>query len=280
LSNNKRIEKEYGMGGNIQMIKCHNCGAEFAANERSCPYCGAENIAFTEKEFQEKIESKNEEIAKELSKPQRFVAAVKKYIVLIIIVIVAIIAIVFARYEYLKIQQEPTYEVSEKFIPELQEAVDNKDYDKVASIVYDNNLWSGKYVAYSQLSEVYDEYASLLKNEQKAMENASSSMTYLSEDTRVMSVSIDASYAIEYGLRTIWFADDILAKNTSYGTEENIVEIRDMAYEKLTHWGVDKETIVTLIEDLKENGSSIADDDSLISKCGEKAAEIIMNEVE
>ncbi len=261
------------------MITCPNCGAQFSANERNCPYCGAEKSAFTEAEFQKQVELKNEEIAKELSKPQRFVAAVRKYIILIIIAIVVIVAAVFAIYTYHREQSGPTYEVSEEFIDELQAATEAKDYEKVVKIVFDNNLYSGKYAAYYSLADVYDEYMSLLENEQKAIENASPEQVYLAEDTRKLSVSIDASYAIEYGLRTIWFADEYIEKNTSYGTEESIIEIRDMAYEKLAYWGVDKETIATLIKDLEENGSSIAEDGSLIRQCGEYAADIIIDEV-
>lgn len=267
------------MSENVVMIKCGNCGASFASNEKYCPYCGAENTAYTELEYQKKVEATHEEIARELSKPQRFVAAVRKYLLFIIIAIVAVIGIIFACYAYFKVTDEPTYEVSTEYIDELEAAVAAKDYDKVLDYVYNKQLFSGKYEAYANLAEVYDEYISVVENEEKALNDANPDTYFMTEDTREMVVAINASYAIEYSLRTIWFADDILAKNTAYGTEDNIAELRDMAYEKLYHWELDDATINELIDDLKENGSSIADDDSLISKCGEKAASIILSEV-
>jgi len=267
------------MSDNIKLIKCPNCGANYPENERVCPFCGAENKVLTESEFQSQVDNKENEIAMELSRPQRFVEAIKKYIVFIIIAIVIIIAVAFAVFSFKKENQGPTYEVSEEFIDELQKAVDAKDYDKVSKIVYNNNLYSGRYEAYWWLADVYGEYEEVLKYEDDANHDASPEQVFMSEENRVYSVSIDLRVSMEYCLRVIWKANDYLDKNTSYGTEESIAEIRDNVYSKLAGWGVDDDTVQTMLADYIENGSSTEDDNSLISKCGEKAADVFMAEV-
>lgn len=272
-------EKSKEMSENVKMIKCHNCGANYPITEKICPYCSAENKALAESEFQSQIASKYAQIEKERTKPQRFVDAIKKYIVFIIIAIVVLVSAAFAVYSFKKEKPAQTYEVSEEYIDELEAAVAAKDYKKVSTIVFDNNLYNGHYEAYYRLADVYDEYESVMDYEGRAYNDASPNEVFLSEENRVYSVSICARVSIEHCLRVLWKGNDYLAENTFFGTEDNIAEIVDEVYSKLDHWNIDRATVDELLADYIENGSSTEDDESLISKCGEKAAEIIMAEV-
>lgn len=266
------------MSKNSQLVQCPNCGANYLKEEKVCPYCGAENIGLAVKEFNEQVIDKTNQIVNELTRPQRFVAAVRKYLNYIIIAIIAVVIIVTAIIVVTKEKVPAVYEVSEEHIDELQAAVDAKDYDKMCKILDTYSLYGGKYRAYTRLADVYYEYESVIENENKARENASPDQFYFEESTRLMSVGIDASYCIEYGLRTIRQADDYLGEGTKYGTEDNIKELKDAVYEKLHDWGIDNSAIDALYQDYEENGSTIADDNSEIRRYGNEAAKIIIDE--
>lgn len=266
------------MSENIRLIKCPNCGANYPENERECPFCGAENKVLTDAEFQSKVEQKSKAIEEELVKPRKFINATGIYILIFIVFIT--IAVFIAFYKYMSVKDKPAvYDVSEEYIEELQKAVENKNYEKVERLVFDKNLYGGRYEGYCRLADVYGEFETMIKYEDEALKDASPDQVFISEENRVYAVSIDARVSMEYGLRVLWKANDYLDKNSSYGTEESIAEIRNDVYSKFNHWGIDNETVQTMLIDYIENGSSTEDDNSLISKCGETAADIILSEV-
>lgn len=266
------------MSKKVQLIQCPNCGANYLKEEKVCPYCGAENQSLTNQEFESQVEQKSREIAEELVKPQKFISGIGKYIIILIVFLV--IVVFFAFYNHMRVEESPvTYEVSDKYIEELEHAVEHKDYAEVEKIVFDKGLYNGRYEGYYNLADVYSEFESMVKYEDEALTAASPDELFLSEENRVYAVSIDARVSMENGLRVLWKANDYLAKDTSYGTEESIEEIRNEVYGKFSHWGVDDATLETMLNDYIENGSSTEDDNSLISKCGERAAEIILSEV-
>lgn len=255
----------------VEAIKiCHNCGAGYPENEKLCPYCGAENGELAQKKFEQEIDEQNQAIEFEKSKPKRFVKAFKKKTVIIVAVCLLIIVILVP----LSIFRETgsnTYEISEEYMDELEQALAEGDYETIQTIVFDHNLYKGKYGGYANLADVYAEHARADKSLKEA-ENTMNEQVFFEEETRTMSVSISVAWSIHYGLREILFADEILAKNTNYGTEEDIEKLKGMMLERFASWGITQDDIVALTEEMETDHDAIAHENSLIWN---KAVEIV-----
>ena len=101
------------------------------------------------------------------------------------------------------------------------------------------------------------------ENLDKAYEEMSSG-TFFDESNRIMCVSIDIAWAIHYGLREIRSANEILAKDSFYGTEEDIELLNGEILEQFDKWGIDDDYIAELTEEMETDTDAVAHEDSLI----------------
>lgn len=258
------------------IIICNNCGAKYNATEKSCPYCGFENKGLAETEFAQEIETKQDAIRLEKTKPQRFVAAFKKKTFWIVIICIVLIGGLFAIGLVNDTNKPKTYEITEEYLDELETARINHDYQTIKDLIYEKELYGGKYRGYSNLSSVYGEY----KYHKQRIEDARFDIeeeTFFAEDTRQLSSGIDIAWSIHYGLRAIRSANEILAQDTAYGTEEDILQLREEIVTRFAYWGIDEELITQLTEEMESDHDAVANENSLIWTNAERITKDIMS---
>lgn len=264
-------ESVLGTQNSNDIVVCQNCGARYNANENVCPYCGFENAELATEAFEQEVDAKQDAIIFEMSKPQRFLAAFKKNTVWIVLFCLILISVLSFIGIFKQVNDPVTYEVSEKYLDELEQARIDKDYETIKNLVYDNSLYKGKYIGYSNLSTVYSDYSRYEENLQKADTDMNEEI-FMSEEVRYLSVEIDIAWSIHYGLRAIRSASEFIEKDTFYGTEDDIKALKNDIMAQFSEWEIDEELVGKLTEEMENDSDAIANEDSLIWK---KAVSIV-----
>ncbi len=138
------------------MIRCKNCGAEFDAGLRLCPYCGAANETAVKKEYEEALE--------EIEKKRRALVHLPKQLVrlwgkrwgrILLIFVAAVLAggVLWAGIGgLLRWQADRTApQRQEKHLQALEELASAEDYEGIWEYMRKNDLSGGAYSGYTDL---------------------------------------------------------------------------------------------------------------------------------
>lgn len=135
------------------MYKCQNCGAEYEASLRTCPYCGTENAELAQKEYQEELARIDKKSGELPHLPRRIVNLwTGRMTRFLLITITAVLAAGIlgaggkAVYTYFSNKAEP--ERQERYLRELDQYIEAHEYEALREYMRQKDLYGG----------VYDEY--------------------------------------------------------------------------------------------------------------------------
>ena len=138
------------------MIKCENCGATYDETLRQCPYCGAENLALTEREYQGRIQDIEKKTRQLSSLPGQLVRLWSKRwgkVLLLAVAAAFVIGIVSAGVQaaagYIENEQAPARQ--QEHLEELDRLTAAEDYEGIWDYLSDNDLHGGPYQEYSDI---------------------------------------------------------------------------------------------------------------------------------
>ncbi len=138
------------------MIYCQNCGAEYEASLRQCPYCHATNEAVVEREHAQALEQIDRETKNLVHLPRQLVnrfssRAAKVLAILVAAMLVAGLAGVAVRAVYTHIAQQTEPQRQEKHVAALDQLVEKRDYEGIWEYLSDHDLYGGTYQEYGDL---------------------------------------------------------------------------------------------------------------------------------
>lgn len=138
------------------MIKCENCGAWYEETLRQCPYCGAENLELTEREYQGRIQDIEKKTRQLSSLPAQLVRLWGKRwgkVLLIAVMAVFVIGVVGAGVRavsgYIANVQAPARQ--QEHLEALDLLVEAEDYEGIWDYMSENDLFGGPYEEYSNI---------------------------------------------------------------------------------------------------------------------------------
>jgi len=147
-------------------VSCGNCGAQYGADLRQCPYCGAENTVFIDREFRQSLEHIDRQ-AKELKHLPKQVAKLWArrwgrilFIGLALVMLTGILgAAVRAVGTWVSNKTAP--ERQEKHLAALDAYAADGDYEKVGEYLREHGLYGGVYGEYSDIYGVAYYYSNV-----------------------------------------------------------------------------------------------------------------------
>lgn len=144
------------------MMKCQNCGAEYDAAMRACPYCGAENTELAQKELEDKLDRIHYQTKNLKNLPAQMVNRFTKRALKILPMILAVVLVGGlligtgkAIATYIDNKSEPARR--QKHLEQLVTLADAGEYEALQEYMSKNQLYGGAYEEFRPL--VYASYS-------------------------------------------------------------------------------------------------------------------------
>lgn len=224
------------------MIRCRNCGAEYDNNEDRCPYCGADNHAFSVKKHEGRVKRLNNERFFWKNLPEWAAGKGRKLTVYFFIALV-IISIVGAgiTYSVSVIKQKQEYRIKRESAKELEALYKEADYQGIYEYMdgfeYRYSSEFDKYYIVYRLQQ-YVEYALNVSTD-----NDEGYRRWIIENNKK-----DAFYDISYMVDIFYECMESEDNLYMYGEEAAIEYYRDYAYSYIYDaYGIDKEEVCRII---------------------------------
>lgn len=138
------------------MIHCQNCGAEYEASLRQCPYCQASNEAVVEREHAGAMEQIDRETKNLVHLPgqlvRRFGSRAAKLLTLAVVLMLILgLTGVAVRAIRTHVSQQTEPQRQAQHVAALDRLVEARDYEGIWDYLSDHDLYGGTYQEYTEL---------------------------------------------------------------------------------------------------------------------------------
>lgn len=138
------------------MIRCQNCGAEYEASLRQCPYCQGANEAAVEREHAQAMAQIDHETKELVHLPKRLVDRFSSRAAKILALAVAVMLVlglggVAVRAIQTRIAQQTEPQRREKHLAQLDQLVTAGEYEEIWEYLDEHDLYQSVYQEYSDL---------------------------------------------------------------------------------------------------------------------------------
>ena len=142
-------------------IICSFCGARYEDTEKTCPYCGSENVSVSLKEQEEFLENfrelrrrLNDELPRQMLRSATGrIARTAVVIILVFTILIAAAAVI----SVLRVKQKRSFQ--QEALETLEKYYDSNMYEEMTEYYYDHDeLYSSTYHKYFYLTEIYHWY--------------------------------------------------------------------------------------------------------------------------
>ena len=240
---------------------CSFCGARYDDSEKTCPYCGSENVEYSMREqeeilreFKEKRQKLNEEIPRERIRRAHGAISTVAAIMVILISVLIVIATVFSvmRVRNRRKNQMQTLDILEQYYQ-------NRQFAEMRDYYYNSDdTYSATYDKYLHMSDIWYSYTT--------------GKTFLTEDLEQYIKYQDGSdvfrdsvsYDLNCLFRSLHIMRELEDNGYVYNEREGVEYMREMVLETLKETaGLTQEQIdygVSIYEDYNTDYGYLADE--------------------
>jgi len=220
-------------------MKCKNCGASVPSRLPACEYCGTANEVYIkrkqEMEFLLNIFNRAKRRALIEAAPDIVVRVLNKFVIAAAILLVAALFVNFAVFMLTeRAYREKPVGNEEEHLQVLEKMHEEKRFDEIGGYLYQNNLYSDRYLIYQQAQAIYEDIsffwsnAGYFENTRNETESGKNPQQATEEDARrkfadLLSCANEVfNFIKEDGIYS--YQDELLPENMDY-YQECVMEV-------------------------------------------------------